>query len=76
MAHHHKTEPAALATFAAWLAARQECALQGMQTTTGKAFGLHCEAFTALSTAHYLVQQFEGEQGTQSPLCTLTVGRA
>lgn len=76
MAHPHTLAPATMATFAGWLAARQQCALHGMQSTTGEAFGQHCEAFAALATVHRLVQQFEGELAGLMVPCAPLNGRA
>ncbi|MDP4075224.1 hypothetical protein [Acidovorax sp. A1169] len=76
MAHPHMPAPDTMATFAAWLAARQQRALQGMQGSTGEAFGVHCDAFAALAAVHRVVQQFEGEQAGQVTLCAPIDGRA
>lgn len=76
MAHTRTPFAATMATFAAWLAARQQCALQGMQCSTGEAFGVHCDAFAALAAVHRVVQQFEGEQAGQVTLCAPIDGRA
>jgi hypothetical protein len=76
MAHTHIPARATMATFSAWLAAHQQSALQGMQASTGDAFGQHCEAFAALTITHRLVQQFEDEQAGQAARCAHDGGRA
>lgn len=76
MSHTHTPPPATMATFSAWLEARQQSALQGMQGSTGEAFGRHCEAFTALTITHRLVQQFDVAQAGQAARCACAGGRA
>ena len=49
-----------LAIFTQWLADRQQCAVQGMQSNTGDIFAKHCDDFTDVTTALRVVMQYQG----------------
>ena len=49
---------ASLATFTAWVEAQKAQALEGMNTTSGDAFGKHCDAFIELTKASNVLFKF------------------
>lgn len=66
-----------LADFAAWLAASQQIALDGMGSTTGEAFALHASDFALLSAANTVLIHFNGVGlGIAPSFARATNGRA
>ncbi|MBU4423899.1 MAG: hypothetical protein KKG12_09060 [Gammaproteobacteria bacterium] len=60
------TENPTVEEFGRWLAAREQVALDAMQTATGNEFIRHLDDFTACTAAHRVVLMFEREVcGTQ-----------
>ena len=48
-----------LSTFTAWVEDQKALALEGMNTTSGDAFGKHCDAFIELTKTRNVLFKFE-----------------
>lgn len=55
--------------FGRWLAARQQTALEAMQSSTGTEFIRHLDDYTAMATAYRAILIFERETKYQARPC-------